>query len=75
MFPASSSINISYPFGSVRIKWSACAALAASITSSSVASGFPYLILSLILPPNSHVSCKTIPNILRNSPRLKSFTL
>ena len=75
MLVDSSLINELYPFGNVFIKWWTCAAFAASTTSVSVASSLLYLIFSFTVPPNSQVSCNTIPNILRSSPLSKSFTL
>ena len=48
--PPSSEICVSYPFGRRLIKLCACDAFAAAIISSSVASGLPIQIFSLIVP-------------------------
>ena len=49
--------------GQGRMKWSACAALAAATMSSSVAPSRPYAMFSRIVPLKSQVSWRTIPNI------------
>ena len=54
--PPSAVSIVSYPCGSLVINESALAILAASLISSSVASSFPYLILSAIVPVNKCVS-------------------
>ena len=54
--PPSSVITVSYPCGSLFIKLWECAFFAASIISSSVASGLPYAMFSFIVPDFSHVS-------------------
>ena len=55
------------------MKPSALASFAAAITSSSVASNFPYLILSATVPVNKCVSCNTIPKLRLRSAFLILF--
>ena len=54
-------MSVSYPSGNDIINSCALAFFAASITSSLVAPGFPYAILSIIVPANRYTSCCTIP--------------
>ncbi|MPM71138.1 hypothetical protein SDC9_118101 [bioreactor metagenome] len=62
----SSETSVSYPFSNDMIKSWILACFAALMTSSSVASGLPNVILSRIVPENNTDSCNTIPTCLRN---------
>ena len=73
--PSPSPVNtVSYPCGKCLINEWALASLAAAITSSSVASKLPYLILSAIVPVNKWVSCNTTPSDFLKSAFLISLT-
>jgi hypothetical protein len=65
----SSSITVSMPSGRVLTKWFTCAAAAASATVSGVGWSAPYAMLSKMVPPNSQVSCSTMPMCSRSSSR------
>ncbi len=68
-FAPSSSRTVSKPSGRLRTKRSTCAASAAAATVSGVASSAPYAMFSAMVPPNSQVSCSTMPMCSRSSSR------
>ena len=68
------STFVSNPSGSVSMNSSAFASLHARAISSSVASGFPHLRLSRMVPENSTFFCKTIATASRRVVRLYSRT-